>query len=137
MREVNDVATVTREDLERAAWAASGWSQDQAVVDELLATVDAYLAGAEPPVPAEPVVVTVTVPAEAVPLDEASEPVAAATVEPVPDGEKRCAKCGVTRPVSEFYRDKHSTTGFKARCKDCLNEDRKDARRRAAERGGA
>ena len=129
---MNDVATVTREDLERAAWAASGWSQDQAVVDELLVTVDAYLAGAEPPV-----VVTVAVPAEAVPLDEASELTAVTVPEPVPDGEKRCAKCGVTRPFSAFYRDKHSTTGFKSRCRDCLNEDRKDARRRAAERGGA
>ena len=36
-----------------------------------------------------------------------------------PDGLKRCSDCGEEKPVSDFYRDRHRSDGFKNICKDC------------------
>ena len=47
--------------------------------------------------------------------------------EPVPDGMKRCTKCGATKPVDDYHRV-HSDGGDGAgnrvaRCKECLNAE--------------
>jgi hypothetical protein len=132
-REVNAVATVTREDVERAAWAASGWSRPQAAVDELLAAVDAYVCEAtggeslwpdgavsevEPPLvdPWEPV-------SEAATGEGAAEP---ASDEPVETA--TCKACGLVKPVDEFGRDSRLKSGRKPRCRPCLNEARRQAK---------
>lgn len=33
--------------------------------------------------------------------------------------QKRCSKCGETKPISEFHKDKHSRDGRQGRCKSC------------------
>lgn len=35
------------------------------------------------------------------------------------DGVKQCSKCGERKPVTEFWKDKHSADGRCRRCKDC------------------
>jgi hypothetical protein len=35
--------------------------------------------------------------------------------------QKRCSSCKETKPVSEFYRDKRGTHGYKAYCKPCFS----------------
>lgn len=127
-REVNVV--VTREDVERAAWAASGWSVEQSVVDELMAAVDAYVVDQLEFVPVvEPATVKPDEPVSvaAVTLEEpepAPEPVVA--VEPAPgEGEKPCTRCGLVKPLDAFGRDKTTRSGYKARCKKCLAEVKK------------
>lgn len=34
-------------------------------------------------------------------------------------GDKRCSKCGQTKTVSEFYRDRHHATGTSQWCRRC------------------
>ncbi|GAG23980.1 unnamed protein product [marine sediment metagenome] len=34
---------------------------------------------------------------------------------------KKCTKCGVEKPIGEFHKDKSYGSGFKARCKKCVN----------------
>jgi hypothetical protein len=36
-----------------------------------------------------------------------------------PDGMKVCVKCGETKPISAFYRDRHTTDGLDYSCKTC------------------
>jgi len=132
-REVNAVATVTREDVERAAWAASGWSRPQAAVDELLAAVDAYVCEATGGESLWPDGGTLTVEA---PLVDPWEPVSEATTgegtadvlgpasdEPVETA--TCRGCGLVKPVDEFGRDSRLKSGRKPRCRPCLNEARR------------
>lgn len=38
------------------------------------------------------------------------------------DETKRCRKCGVEKPTTEFYHHKGSTDGFQPYCKDCARE---------------
>lgn len=35
---------------------------------------------------------------------------------------KVCTKCGVSKPISDFYKNKHTLVGITARCKPCLRE---------------
>jgi hypothetical protein len=35
---------------------------------------------------------------------------------------KKCSKCGEEKPLSEFFKDKHSSTGFTCQCKQCQKE---------------
>lgn len=120
---------VTRGDVERAAWAAAGWRQPQSAVEELLAAVDAYLAGegGRPVEATDEELAELAALAEQAPGDEVEPP------EPGTDEPPRtCRKCGEVKPVTEFHRDSHSSTGYKPRCKPCLAADRKaqrDARR--------
>src|SRR4051794_17515499 len=37
------------------------------------------------------------------------------------EGSKRCTKCGESKPVSEFHRDRAQASGRKSRCRACLN----------------
>lgn len=72
----------------------------------------AYLASGKPcfePAPAEPVV-----------PEQSAEPAAV-----IPDGMKRCSKCGRILPVTEFNKNKAMKDGLQYMCKDC---DRKTAR---------
>lgn len=128
-----NVVMVTRADVERAAWAASGWRVAQAVVEALLDVVDAYLAGAG----GEPVAATaeeLETLAEQAPSDEVEGRTAAVgadaavAVEPEAEPPRTCRKCGEVKPVTEFHRDSHSSTGYKPRCKPCLAADRKAQR---------
>lgn len=36
--------------------------------------------------------------------------------------EKVCTKCGVSKPITEFYRDKQKATGYRPDCKKCNTE---------------
>ncbi len=42
------------------------------------------------------------------------------------EGEKECRKCGVTKPLSEFYRAARIPGAYEAQCKDCRGADRRD-----------
>lgn len=50
---------------------------------------------------------------------------AAALAEGIPDGDKECTRCGVSKPYSEFQRRGRSKDGFAARCRDCHSEGQK------------
>ena len=36
-----------------------------------------------------------------------------------------CKKCGLSKPLSEFYKDKKTKSGFWGKCKKCLSIERK------------
>lgn len=143
---------VTREDLERAAWAASGWSVDQSVVDELLAVAERYAqahrggdlsVAAVVEVPVEPVQAvdleareqdTAVLAELALELDVVTEPVAEPEQE-VPEGSKVCTRCRVLKTLDQFGKDRTTRSGYKPRCKKCLaavKRDWKDRQRAAA-----
>jgi hypothetical protein len=42
--------------------------------------------------------------------------------------EKRCGKCGRTKPISEFHRDRRNSTGFYTWCKECTKSKYADNR---------
>lgn len=37
--------------------------------------------------------------------------------------EKKCARCGEIKPVSEFHKDNNMKSGFKSWCKKCVKEE--------------
>jgi len=37
---------------------------------------------------------------------------------------KKCSKCGVEKPLSEFHKDKYKKNGYKSRCAECCRKDR-------------
>jgi hypothetical protein len=41
---------------------------------------------------------------------------------PVFAGTKKCSRCGVEKPLAEFYKSKKSKDGHIAQCKECKNE---------------
>jgi len=43
---------------------------------------------------------------------------------------KRCAKCGLEKPLTEFYRREMSTDGRQGRCKECEKQRRKERYRK-------
>lgn len=43
------------------------------------------------------------------------------------ENQKRCSKCGQTKPKSEFYRHLFSGDGLKSQCKNCHNNKSNDA----------
>ncbi len=59
-----------------------------------------------------------------------------------PDGTKRCSKCGKTKPVSEFSRNRETSDGLHSRCRECHNAQQREynqrpdvkARHRAAQK---
>lgn len=128
----------TRADVEKAAWAASGWTVDQDVVDELMTAVDAYVAAQLVFLPvveeAEPAATVVTEAAAAEPESEAAaldavgvsaEWTGRGELEPG-DEWKTCRKCGETKARNaNFAPSKSSTTGYLARCRPCMKEDRR------------
>ena len=127
---------VTRAEVERAAWAASGWSQHQAVVDDLMAVVDAYVTSAASTRGVDsgetaPAVASTSV--DLVDLDLAVAPpvdvvVATAAAEPEVseppaenDGELvQCTRCLAMKPKSAFGKDSKRKTGLAARCRPCM-----------------
>lgn len=42
--------------------------------------------------------------------------------------EKVCKKCNKSKPITEFYKDKTYTDGYKTRCKSCASRLKKDYR---------
>lgn len=51
-----------------------------------------------------------------------------------PATRKLCiGRCGRRLPLSEFHRSAHSPGGRRARCRDCIAADRRDARQDAAD----
>ena len=43
---------------------------------------------------------------------------------------KTCAHCGQEKPVSEFYKDKHTKDGLQSWCKQCSNARSNSSRRK-------
>jgi len=50
---------------------------------------------------------------------------------------KRCPRCGETKQITKFGRDKYTADGVNAWCKECRREESKKIRRRYAERNEA
>lgn len=46
----------------------------------------------------------------------------------------KCNRCKIDKPLSEFYADKNSKSGYRARCKSCLVLDNKESRWRNPEK---
>ena len=44
---------------------------------------------------------------------------------------KRCSKCGETRPISDFYKDKKATDGHQSWCKLCISRKSAERARKA------
>jgi hypothetical protein len=44
--------------------------------------------------------------------------------------EKKCTKCGIVKPFSEFHKNKRNNDGKCPRCRKCTAEDNKDSRRK-------
>ncbi len=42
------------------------------------------------------------------------------------DEDKECRKCGVVKPISQFYRNKAKKDGYENICKSCHNDRRKE-----------
>lgn len=40
----------------------------------------------------------------------------------MPDNERTCNTCGVTKPLSEFYRRKRGRDGYNGQCKTCVGK---------------
>jgi len=38
---------------------------------------------------------------------------------------KKCTKCGIEKPLSEFGKDSHQKSGLKPRCKECIERVRR------------
>ena len=53
----------------------------------------------------------------------------------MPEGMKRCAKCGETKSLDGFHRSASGHAGRASRCRECRNKDSREyaARRHAAE----
>lgn len=47
---------------------------------------------------------------------------------------KSCTRCKITKPFSEFGRDKHKKLGLTSRCKDCMAELARQSRANDPER---
>src|SRR5947208_1437893 len=47
--------------------------------------------------------------------------------------EKRCSKCGETKPLSEFYVDKNGRDGYRGDCKACMRAGAAERYRRNPE----
>lgn len=45
---------------------------------------------------------------------------------------KRCAKCGLPKPLTDFHRVGPSSDRIRSRCISCVNVDNSDRRRRAS-----
>ena len=43
----------------------------------------------------------------------------------IPDGYKRCSKCGEVKPVEEYYKDRTRKDGLRGLCKTCTNKSLK------------
>jgi hypothetical protein len=52
-------------------------------------------------------------------LSHRSNPMSTSDCTPIPDGFKRCKKCGEDRPHSSFHRAKDRPDGLQVYCKDC------------------
>ena len=46
---------------------------------------------------------------------------------------KHCAHCGQDKPVTEFYRDKHTRDGLQSWCKECSNSRSGNRRAKVAD----
>lgn len=49
------------------------------------------------------------------------------------DGTKRCVRCETSKPLSEFYRNSHSSDGYQSYCKACAEEATRRSREKNAE----
>jgi hypothetical protein len=47
---------------------------------------------------------------------------------------KKCAKCKIEKPFSEFTKHTRHKDGLRCRCKECESEDRKEAKKKALEK---
>jgi hypothetical protein len=52
------------------------------------------------------------------------------TNRPAPDGFYCCTRCGLTKPIEEFYVSRQSKMGHQSRCKPCDNLSRTESNRR-------
>lgn len=47
---------------------------------------------------------------------------------------KRCCKCGIWKPISDFYRNKTTRDGYQFQCKDCFKDFYKENKEQLKER---
>lgn len=50
-------------------------------------------------------------------------------IELLKKGNKKCTSCGSVKPISEYKKRKDTTTGLRAKCNDCVYEQRKSYRK--------
>ena len=96
---------ITRADVEVTAWRVCGWRSEQALVDELMAVVDAYVTSVTAD-PGEAVVATAD-PGDEPPVTPVSL-VALDEVVAKPgdgDGLVTCTKCRVAKDAGEYGKD--------------------------------
>ena len=48
----------------------------------------------------------------------------------VPEGEKRCRRCGLSKPRGQFHRDSKNSDGHRYLCKPCDSETKRDWKKR-------
>lgn len=130
---------MTRDDVEKLLWMASGWQADEQFVDAVMAAVDEYVAGmGAAPVQGdgEAVLAAARVEAQRI-VDEAKarawELVQSAVVDD-PNRRFKCTGCGGLKAFDRFGRDVRSEGGRRKQCKDCDNKTKR--LRYAAKRDG-
>jgi len=42
--------------------------------------------------------------------------------EPIVDGRKKCSKCGIYKPITEFHKNSNRISGLVSSCKECYSE---------------
>ena len=55
-------------------------------------------------------------------MEAATRSATMTSLPPKPEKQKKCSKCGETRPLDEFYKDRTTKDGYKYRCKVCMKE---------------
>lgn len=126
------MSEVTRDDVEKTLWMASGWQADQRYVDTVMAKVDEYAAGASGvgmPSPPDVSHVLDQAQAEAAQIlsdayAEAQRVKQSAIVED-PNRRRKCSTCGALKLPDRFGRDRRSDGGRRKQCRDCDNSTKR------------
>lgn len=126
------MSEVSRSDVEKALWMASGWQADQRYVDTVMAKVDEYAAGVSgvemPPSPDVSHILDQAHAEAARILGDAhaeAQRVRQSAVVEDPNRRRKCSSCGALKFPDRFGRDKRSDGGRRKQCKDCDNSTKR------------